>query len=349
MTERIKWIDTAKFLGIFAIYLGHFAESAGLAYNFVFAYHVPLFFFLSGCTSNYDSETGFKKYICKKTKKIMVPFWMFSLLSIVLHIIINNDNMQSTIGMFFTVIKGNIRNTFFAASLWFLSCLFVMEILFKLLRYIKYKSVIVIVGLIFLWISERVITPSPIQTPHWIYNIDSALYYIIFYICGYVFYPYISRLFYLNTTAKKICFFIGGSILLGYAFCLFEGYDWLFIWLGKYSSLGILLPILRAMLLIGINLFVARLIEEVQVLCDIGKNSLYLCGNEFIVKQLVNAVFAVFSLEINLPTPMVTYLYTLFLIVIVYRCLIPLEKGIVCKIRESLGLCLENGRRCTLN
>ena len=42
--NRYNWIDTLRFLGIFAIYLGHFGNRAGKLYLFVFSYHVPLFF-----------------------------------------------------------------------------------------------------------------------------------------------------------------------------------------------------------------------------------------------------------------------------------------------------------------
>ena len=59
MRQRIQWVDTAKFLGIFAIYLGHFAEASGNALDFVFSYHIPLFFFLSGCMSTYDRTPSF--------------------------------------------------------------------------------------------------------------------------------------------------------------------------------------------------------------------------------------------------------------------------------------------------
>ena len=44
--SRINWVDTLKFLGIFAIYLGHYGEVAKKAYPFVFEYHVPLFLVL---------------------------------------------------------------------------------------------------------------------------------------------------------------------------------------------------------------------------------------------------------------------------------------------------------------
>ncbi|EII8191729.1 acyltransferase, partial [Shigella flexneri] len=42
---RHDWVDALKFLGIFAIYLGHLGLGAGKLYPFVFSYHVPLFFF----------------------------------------------------------------------------------------------------------------------------------------------------------------------------------------------------------------------------------------------------------------------------------------------------------------
>lgn len=44
MHKHIEWIDVAKFWGMFFIYLGYFGESAGLAYKWVFSFHVPLFF-----------------------------------------------------------------------------------------------------------------------------------------------------------------------------------------------------------------------------------------------------------------------------------------------------------------
>ena len=73
MQERIKWINMAKFFGIFAIYVGHFGAAAGNAYDFVFAFHVPLFFFLSGCTERLSSEKNLGKYLMKKVKTILLP------------------------------------------------------------------------------------------------------------------------------------------------------------------------------------------------------------------------------------------------------------------------------------
>ena len=40
--NRYEWVDVLRFLGIFAIYLGHFENKAGKLYSFVFSYHVSL-------------------------------------------------------------------------------------------------------------------------------------------------------------------------------------------------------------------------------------------------------------------------------------------------------------------
>ena len=37
--ERVDWIDIAKCIGIFAIFLGHFGPATGRLYIFVFQFH----------------------------------------------------------------------------------------------------------------------------------------------------------------------------------------------------------------------------------------------------------------------------------------------------------------------
>ena len=83
MFGRVAWLDIAKFIGIFCIYLGHFADAAGLAYPFVFRFHVPLFFFLSGCAESLTADLPFKQYLVKNAKRILIPFFFFAFISLV--------------------------------------------------------------------------------------------------------------------------------------------------------------------------------------------------------------------------------------------------------------------------
>ena len=98
-TGRIAWIDVAKFLGMFAIYLGHFGNFAGKAYQYVFTFHVPLFFLISGGLASCDKETDVKAYFIKKFKTILAPFYVFVLLSIATAVIEQNIGVMQVVEM----------------------------------------------------------------------------------------------------------------------------------------------------------------------------------------------------------------------------------------------------------
>lgn len=64
MKTRYEWVDCLKFWGILAIYIGHFGSNAGKLYEFVFLYHVPLFFFSAGFFTR--KNTGGGIYLVKQ-------------------------------------------------------------------------------------------------------------------------------------------------------------------------------------------------------------------------------------------------------------------------------------------
>ena len=329
MRERVRWIDTAKFLGIFAIYLGHFGEKAGNSYNFVFQYHVALFFCLSGCMDTYDQENNIMRYTLKEIKSKLVPLWVFSVLSIVVCVIQNNYGLGRISDFLILVAKGNIRESFFAASLWFFSCLFFMKIIFKLIKFLKKSWLIFAVCLAMYMIAELVITPRPSIKPHWFYNLDSVFYYIIFFAIGYIGYPYIVDLFKLDTRLKKVIFILSGGICFGYSALIFNGRDGLTPVIILFPALRLFIPIIRALLIIWFNLIIAKIVENINIFNEIGRNTLYLCGNEYIVKILVPCMIELTGLELNLSSPLSAYLYTTILLIVCIKILIPSEKRLL--------------------
>lgn len=92
--QRIAWLDVAKAIGIYAIYLGHFGDAAGPAYKFVFQFHVPLFFFLAGCTEHFSKKTDWRTEIVKNMQRILIPAYIFALLSLGFHIINANADLS---------------------------------------------------------------------------------------------------------------------------------------------------------------------------------------------------------------------------------------------------------------
>lgn len=335
MHSRIKWVDTAKFLGIFAIYLGHFGTVLDKSLAFVYQYHVALFFLLSGCMSNYDKEDNLFKFIKKKFRSIMIPFFAFSIISLIIYVLLNNCTLRVVLDQINIIVRGNIRNNFFAMSLWFLSCLFLTEIIFKLLKKFNNKLLIFLLCLIMFVIAEGFISPRPIIEPHWIYNLDSVFYYIIFYAIGYIVYPWILKLFELNTKIKKKVFIGIGVIFLGYAILVFFERDYLKKFLDLIPVIRVLTPIFTTLPLIGINLILARLIDKINLFNEIGNNTLFLCCNEFIVKSAVDSLIGAFGLELHLTLPIQVYLYTMLLLILEIKIVIPAEKKLISSVRSE--------------
>lgn len=98
----MKELNILKFYGILLVVLGHVAfvysplsiitpHTPSLAINFVkdviYSFHMPLFFFASGCIFAYQLEVKrkpmtFAQLLRNKTKRLMIPFYAFALLMV---------------------------------------------------------------------------------------------------------------------------------------------------------------------------------------------------------------------------------------------------------------------------
>ena len=335
MKNRIEWVDVTKIIGMFLIYLGHYQFYAGRAYAFVFKFHVPLFFFLSGCMNNYDREKNIFRYIKKRLRKIMLPFFLFAVLSAGLNLIIYDSGYEEALHYMLQIAEGLIRNHFFAPGLWFLSCLFVMEIIFMLIRYLKKKWLILAAAVGIFIISETLIGPRPVVEPHLPYNIDSALYYLLYYALGYVLYPYLAAFFELDSKIKKNVFVIVYIILFAAAVLLFYQSNLTYSLLLWTKLADYIVPVIEAALMILFTIFTAKLLENIKILSKMGRESLFLCGNEWIIKTVIPLIFTIFGLNVTFANPLAAYLFTAFILWLNYKLLIPFEKGVVRKVTES--------------
>lgn len=330
MKERIKWLDVAKAIGIFLVYLCHF-NSAGRGYTFSHTCSVQFFFFISGCAENLSKEENALKYIFKKFKTVLVPAYFFALLSVAVHVIEYNLDYATVQHTLILIAYGMIRNAFFAQTLWFLTCLFVMQIMFFFIKKLGNKFVILGVALSLYIFYVRFLPLLKTSEVGWSYNADYALYYMIYYAIGYVAYPYIVELFKLDTFKRKIVFGVSGTASLYYTLRFFFGVD-------LYSSIPwpsvayYFTPILVTGTIIWACMIVARVMQDVKGLDEIGKNTLYLCGNEWIVKTLVVHFFAIFGIGIGFYSPIQMYIYIGILLIVVCKFLTPIEKYILKKI-----------------
>ena len=70
-THRIEWIDVAKGLGMLLVVIGH-CNPPGWITAGIFAFHMPLFFVLSGFT--YRWKDDFTAHLKKDFQRLIVPY-----------------------------------------------------------------------------------------------------------------------------------------------------------------------------------------------------------------------------------------------------------------------------------
>ncbi len=75
--QRINWIDMAKGYGILAVFIGHMVQNSVLG-SFVYSFHLPLFFFISGYLFKSGGNLG--GFLKKKAHSILLPYFTLGLL-----------------------------------------------------------------------------------------------------------------------------------------------------------------------------------------------------------------------------------------------------------------------------
>ncbi|MCX7099823.1 MAG: acyltransferase family protein [Methylococcales bacterium] len=127
-TNRYYWLDVTKFIGIFLIVLCHFPISKYTA-KFLWTFHVPLFFFISGYLFK---TTTAKDFLEKLSFRLIRPYIYIYLLTVLLTVVIKADYNGAHIGqMVLGLFWGTHRYPYFINSaLWFLPALITVQLLY---------------------------------------------------------------------------------------------------------------------------------------------------------------------------------------------------------------------------
>ncbi len=89
--KRIEWIDTAKGIGIVLVVVGHTSFVPKAMINLIFAFHMPLFFFLSGCVYKKKSN-----YYYLQAKDLLLKYIIISCVFSFTYSLISGGGMQIT-------------------------------------------------------------------------------------------------------------------------------------------------------------------------------------------------------------------------------------------------------------
>jgi fucose 4-O-acetylase-like acetyltransferase len=136
---RVEWIDYCKGFGIFYVVLGHALGglvpggivSDSAQYRFVegwlYAFHMPLFFFLAGLFAWQSGSQPFGRFISKKAATLVYPYFVWSLLQGLLE--------TSHYGNHSLALRDLLKIVYVPiGQYWFLYALFAITILYWLFR-----------------------------------------------------------------------------------------------------------------------------------------------------------------------------------------------------------------------
>lgn len=118
-SERIPWIDLAKGITIVLMVLGH-SNLPKIIHYWIFSFHMPLFFILSGMTTNWNKLDSLG-FLCIKLKKLGLPFFIYSTICLMVIQILNLSSLSWS-------------NGWGEFALWFVPVLFVALIIVKLIN-----------------------------------------------------------------------------------------------------------------------------------------------------------------------------------------------------------------------
>jgi len=308
MNNRVLWVDNAKAIGMILVFAGHFMEqlvSAGNnvalePYKYIYSFHIPFFFFISGFFIKIPDNEPFKEYLKKKAlvrlvpvlffEAILIPFWLYKL----------NFNLLE----FLWHGKANIigHPTYNGVN-WFVVCLFTAELyIYFINKYIgNYKLLVGFLVLILgVYICNYINKLDFVNNPWYIYEGIVAA---GFCILGNIAFPYLQKLSAVIDWKGKFMIFLLTSLLAWYPAIQNTVVVGMILSAHGIPQLFLLAAILGTIAFISL----ATLVPVNRVLTFVGENTLAFLGLNGAFVEFINKPVAQY---IN---PSENFLYIVFI------------------------------------
>ncbi|WP_288060122.1 acyltransferase family protein [Thomasclavelia cocleata] len=149
MKKRLQWIDIGKGIGICLMYYGHIG-CPDIILRLIYAFHMPLFFFLSGYVLSVDIPI--KKFIKKKLSGLIKPFLIFGTFVILGNFIISLL-LNTKYDLFDNLYYLFVQQIGTSARLWFIPCLFVSSLICYYILNMNHGMIYYIVLSIIAWLN----------------------------------------------------------------------------------------------------------------------------------------------------------------------------------------------------
>ncbi len=290
--KRVIWIDQLRGVAFYFVIVGHLL-SKGVLENWIYSFHMPLFFLITGFTFNVEktSKTKFYDLVSTLAKRILLPYVYLEFISLFIKgvwIFIDMGKIVDVPKYLFGVLVGNGNIvTAPAIPLYYLLLLFLARIgLWALIKLFKgnkiYVGALLIVINLISYFTER-------KAMVWHVNVvPTAMLYIFIGCLIMTFYnkcePTLKRL-------KEPVYFTVTGILFAAGFALAQHNGRTSIHANAFGDNYIFAVTCAVLTSVAWMLLVIKL-PEVKVLDFVGKNTLFLLGIHEASILVIRNVFA---------------------------------------------------------
>ena len=320
---RMAWLDVLKLMAVMFVYIGHRGTSVGRWYDFVWFFEVPLLFFCSGVVHK-DTDSVWP-FVRKKACGLLVPYLFFLALQFA-RIVLTERPSANELLRFLIFGTLGFKQFPYVDFLWFLPALFSLSVVAWLMhRAIRNEPVRLLACLVIsclsgLYLDSRVDLPL---------SANRALTFLVYYEGGF----FLHRVY---RGRVRTAFRWGGWIFLAHALVVYRRGTALITGL-PFAPLSYVAGELEVFSLILGMVYVAKAIQPCTILARAGRETLFLYGNEALVKIVYDYICVMLGLPGAVNGEWIALINTALMIVLVLKWFIPLEKPVLQGLTDRAG------------
>ena len=195
--NRFEWIDFAKAIGIFLVFIGHSELPESLRLR-IYMFHMPLFFIISGFLWNVEGNKNlsFADFLKKKFKAYVIPYFKIAIVCLLIRGVLFNAITLDSVTYWSTLVKyiygilifsrGSVDYLPSCSPIWFLTCLFCAEVIFYWIMKLKKPMLCIIACFLIAFVING--------RSRLVWNIDTAITVIPFLYIGMMMRKYMQEL-----------------------------------------------------------------------------------------------------------------------------------------------------------
>lgn len=319
--QRAEWVDATRFLAMLAVYIGHWGAPAGALGAFVWLFHVPLFFVISGMFATSALDRPFWPTFVRRAKALLIPYAVYGLVYIAVALLVGQVGPKGALGLGVQLLL-SIRNQVLPPAIWFLTGLLVVQTAYDAVGRLLRRPGILALAFMGLTVLTAFLFGLP-HTPRVPWNLDTAAHYLGYYAVGAWAFPYLQRWFSAlpaNRRERPVVACL--AVLSATAFGLYAGYTRLAV-LPQVPGILVLVVVVP----LAMSLWAAMLgyvLRNIPSVVEMGRETLFYCGTESTMKNLVPVSLGVLGLKFEPAMPLGVLLVSLGLMLLGHWLFVPL-------------------------